>query len=142
MSPGSRVSETWPDETRGLVRRNPTEQCRTTSASNYDTDTSATSDNMNVLRTEQIGRSRAWRLLFSTDLHQATPSHAEPYCSSTWAKPQDAEPYCSPKTISNMRRGTPIVPRLLFHAYCSLRADETREQQPKIRGPRLRTEQD
>jgi hypothetical protein len=27
-------------------------------------------------------------------------------------------------------------------AYCSLRADETREQQPKIRGPRLRTEQD
>jgi hypothetical protein len=26
--------------------------------------------------------------------------------------------------------------------YCSLRADETREQQPKIRGPRLRTEQD
>jgi hypothetical protein len=40
-------------------------------------------------------------------LHQATPSHAEPYCSST---PQDAEPYCSPKTISNMRRGTPIVP--------------------------------
>ena len=114
-----RLSGTWPDETtvRDLARRD--SRTRTSKADrtkphhaceHYDTDTSATSDNMNVLRTEQIGRSRAWRLLFSTDLHQATPSHAEPYCSSTWAKPLGAEPYCSPKTIGNMPRRTPIVP--------------------------------